>query len=105
MFAAACANSSYLSADDIKTFASFRGLIPSPALCYIKTDLFIKIMKILIEVTDEYLKNYYVKREGYQKRTLGYLLERLHSYLLCKWLQDGTEPNILTWNRYVVTND
>ena len=36
---------------------------------------------------------------------LGYLLERLHSYLLCKWLQDGSEPNIILWTRYVVTND
>ena len=105
MFMAACAKSSYLTAEDIRAFATLRGLIPSPALCYIRTELFMKIMKIVKEVSDEFIANYHIKREGYQRRVAGYLLERLHSYLLIKWLQDGSEPNIQVWNRYVVTND
>lgn len=104
MFSAACARNKYLSAADIKSFATFRGLIPSPALCFIKTELFIEIMKILKETWDEYYHEYNIKREGYQRRVAGYLLERLHSHLLCKWLLDGSEPEIPVWERYVVLN-
>ena len=94
----------YLSAADIKSFVTFRGLIPSPALCFIKTELFIEIMKILKGTWDEYYHEYNIKREGYQRRVAGYLLERLHSHLLCKWLLDGSEPEIPIWGRYVVLN-
>ena len=105
MFMAACATSPYLTPEDIREFATFRGLIPSPAVCYVETAVFLKIMKILKQVCEEYLRNYHIKREGYQRRVAGYLLERLHSYLLVKWLTDGSEPKIHIWNRYVVTND
>jgi len=104
LFAAACARNSQLSASDIKSFATFGGMIPSPALCFIRTELFIKIMEILKETWNEYYRNYHIVREGYQRRVAGYLLERLHSHLLCKWLLDGSEPEIGAWGRYVVTN-
>jgi len=105
MFSAACARNKYLTPEDIKAFATLRGIIPSPALCFIKTDLFIKIMEILLETWNEFVAHYHIKRDGYQRRVMGYLLERLHSYLLCKWLLDGSEPNVNLWERYVVTTN
>jgi hypothetical protein len=56
-------------------------------------------------VWTEFSTHYHVKRDGYQRRVAGYLLERLHSVLLCKWLMDGSEPTINVWQRYVVTNE
>jgi hypothetical protein len=53
-------------------------------------------------VWKEFSTHYHVRRDGYQRRVAGYLLERLHSVLLCKWLMEGTEPNIHLWQRYVV---
>jgi len=104
MFSAACARNPLLSPEDIRSLASIRGIIPSPALCFIQTDLFIKTMNILKETWVEFSSHYFFKREGYQRRVAGYLMERLHSVLLCKWLMDGTEPDIKVWNRYVVAD-
>ncbi|WP_143009864.1 hypothetical protein [Propionivibrio dicarboxylicus] len=104
MFVAACAESSQMSSADVKSFATIRGIIPSPALCYIEVDLFIRIMRILKDVWEHYSAHYQLARSGYQRRVSGYLLERLHSYLLCKWLLDNTEPDIKVWQRYVITD-
>ena len=105
MFAAACARNPLLNQEDVKAFATMHGIVPSPALCYIKTELFMKIMEILLATWNEFRGHYSIKREGYQRRVMGYLLERLHSYLLCKWLMDGSEPNINIWHRFVVAGE
>jgi hypothetical protein len=102
LFGAACAQSGELSASDMRAFATMRGIIPSPAVCYLQVDLFVKLMNILRKVWESYYLSYQIQRDGYQRRVAGYLLERLHSSLLCKWLMDGTEPDIKIWQRYVV---
>jgi len=105
MFSAACAKCTDLSQADLRSLATLRGIIPSPALCYTRADAFVKVMNILSQVWTEFSTHYHVKRDGYQRRVAGYLLERLHSVLLCKWLMDGSEPTINVWQRYVVTNE
>jgi len=105
MFVAACADSGVVRPEDIRSFATLRGIIPSPAVCYVEVALFIKIMGILRKVWDCYCRCYHVQRNGYQRRVAGYLFERLHSLLLCQWLMDGSEPQINLWQRYVVTGD
>lgn len=102
MFSAACAKSGALEPSDIQYFATLRGVIPSPAVCYIHTDLFIKIIEILKCVWEHYYPHYQIVRTGYQRRVAGYLMERLHSVLLFKWLMDNSEPDIRIWHRYVV---
>lgn len=105
MFAAACAQSGQIKAEDIRALATMRGIVPSPALSFIKVDLFLRIIDILRNVWREFSAHYQVKREGYQRRVSGYLLERLHSLLLCQWLMDGSEPNVHLWQRYVVNTE
>lgn len=102
MFSAACAASGLVSPADIRSLATMHGIIPSPALCLTDADLFVRTMRILEAVWKEFSTHYHVRRDGYQRRVAGYLLERLHSVLLCKWLMEGTEPNIHLWQRYVV---
>jgi len=104
MFSAACRACPELKPADIRSLATMRGFIPSPALCHIRVDTFIRLMKILEDVWREFSTHYHLRREGYQRRVAGYLLERLHSVLLCKWLMDGSEPTINLWQRYVVTD-
>lgn len=104
MFMAACVSSGALSAEDVRAFATSPGIIPSPALCYTHADVFVRTMTILQSVWDEHSKHYHIQRTGYQRRVAGYLLERLHSYLLCKSLLDQSEPDIKIWHRYVVTD-
>jgi hypothetical protein len=105
LFIAACAKSDYLSESDIKAFTTERVLIPSPALCYINVELFMLIMKILKDVWSIYGRYYLIKREGYQRRSAGYLLERLHSFLLLKFFLEGTEKALNVCDRYIVVND
>ena len=105
MFAVACAESDVLNQADIKYFTTISGIIPSPSVCFIQVDLFIKIMKNLKTVWDYYYPSYHIPRTGYQHRVSGYLLERLHSFLLCKWLMDNSEPDINIWHRYTVTTN
>lgn len=104
MFAAACAKNVYLSEADIRELSTMQKMIPSPALCYTNAALFVKTMGILKETWECFFKHYYVSRTGYQRRVAGYLLERLHSFLLCKWLLDNSEPDIRLWQRYVILN-
>jgi hypothetical protein len=86
----------------VRQFTSFKGLIPSPALCLVDTSLFLRLMRVLRAAWNEYAKHCYVAREGYQRRVAGYLLERLHSHLLCQWLMDGSQPDVGLAHRFVV---
>ena len=104
-FAAACSESGELTNSDIKQLASMRGFIPSPALCYIKVELFLEIMTILKNVCMIFIKNYYSKREGYQSRSTGYLLERLHSLIICQKILNGQLSESIAWNRYVINTE
>lgn len=104
-FAAACGQSENINPADIKMLATMRGIVPSPALCYIETDVFLKFMLILQEVANVFMTHYYVKRNGYQSRSLGYLLERLHSVLICQNIINDNLSNVGTWNRFVVNTE
>jgi hypothetical protein len=104
-FSAACACSGKIQASDIRTLASMTGIIPSPAVCYISVELFVEIMEILREVCFVYMSEFYTRREGYQMRSTGYLLERLHSVLICSKIMAGRLNEVAIWNRYVVNTE
>ncbi len=104
-FSAACAESNNLTHEDIKMLASMRGIIPSPALCFISTKLFLEMMDTLHEICFTFMKHYHVKRTGYQSRSTGYLLERLHSLLICKKIMNGSLNETGVWNRYVINTE
>lgn len=102
LFTASCAQNQLLTETNIKNLATLRGIIPSPALTFINVQLFIHTMEILKKSWDHFSQHYMTTREGYQRRSAGYLLERLHSTLLCDWLLNGSEPEIQLWNRYAI---
>ena len=104
-FAAACAESGSIPPSDIKLLASMNGIIPSPALCYISVSNFLELMKPLKLACKSFMKHYYVKRTGYQSRSTGYLLERLHSLLICQRVMNASINNPIIWNRYVINVD
>ncbi len=99
---AACLQQGGLQPASIRQFASFQGLIPSPALCLVDTPQFLRQMRVLRSVWTEFARHYAVPREGYQRRVAGYLLERLHSHLLCQGLLDGSLPSVGIGHRFVV---
>ena len=104
-FSAACSESGAIPPSDIKLLASMHGIIPSPALCYISTHHFLELMKPLKMACEAFMKHYHVKRTGYQSRSTGYLLERLHSLLICQRVMNSSIDNPIIWNRYVINTD
>ena len=86
----------------MRRFASFQGLIPSPALCLVDVPLFLQHMQRLRQVWLAFCNGGAVAREGYQRRVAGYLLERLHSQLLCEALRDGSQAEVGLGHRFVV---
>ena len=105
LFSVACVESGAMNKTDLRMFISIRGIIPSPAVCLTDVKLFLKVIEILYRVWNVYKSHSPAVRQGYQRRSAGYLLERLHSWLICKWLLDGSEPDVQLWNRYVVSSD
>jgi hypothetical protein len=101
MFCAACITSRELLPGDIKIMSSTTEIIFSPTLCVISTAAFVCLMDTMRVVWDEFRRNYETPREGYQRRSSGYLLERLHSYLLYRMLSRD-QTRIIAWNRYIV---
>jgi hypothetical protein len=103
-FSACLASVSELNSTDINNFSTLNGFIPCPTLCFIKTSHFTYIMNILKKVSVNFLDNYFIKRDGYQYRSTGYLLERLHSILIFKLLRDFNDFNAITWQRYMIVD-
>ncbi|MBL8339941.1 MAG: hypothetical protein JNL30_00620 [Rubrivivax sp.] len=100
---AACLGAAGFDAAAVRRFASFQGLLPSPALCLVDTPLFLAHLRTLRAAWTAFTRgSTAVRREGYQMRVAGYLLERLHSHLLCQGLADGTQPHVGLGHRYVV---
>jgi hypothetical protein len=71
------------------SFASHRFLVPSPALGIFSVATFLRQMSILRQAWAAFHEQYYIPREGYQRRVGGFLLERLHSFLLLEEAASG----------------
>ncbi len=103
---AACLGAAGFDPGAVRQFVAFQGLVPSPALCLVDTPLFLQQLRVLRRAWDEYARHAasaHVARQGYQMRVGGYLLERLHSHLLCRAVMDGsTQGEIGIGQRFVV---
>jgi hypothetical protein len=101
-FLVACHSCGVLNYDDIRQITSMRRIIYSPALCIIESAIFLSLIEKLNKCWKEYSLNFHTQRIDYQRRVSGYLLERLHSYLIYKSMiqRDITETGI--WKRYIV---
>lgn len=100
---AACLPAAGMDAAAVRRFVSFAGLLPSPALTLVDTPIFLAHMRVLRAAWTAFTQGGGdVRREGYQMRVAGYLLERLHSHLLCQGLSDGTQPSVGLGHRFAV---
>ena len=80
---------------EAKNMLDSRFLIPAPALGCYEGKSFMEIFTVLEQAATYFLTRSYQPRSGYQRRVLGFCLERLHSYLLLKRLGF---PNLRTEN-------
>lgn len=72
----------------IKRFINDTYMLPSPTLCSVPTSLHLHLMSVLQNVWEVFFDGFYIKRDGYQRRVGGFLLERLHGHLLLEYLRN-----------------
>jgi hypothetical protein len=78
-------------------------LIPAPSLGVTTIGKMIEIMDILKAAWYEFASNYYTPRSGYQRRVGGFLLERLHSFLLYEFFFIQGNKYALSGNQITVS--
>lgn len=91
-YAAFCAALASMQAFGSRRLAGFingQVLLPAPSLGLFPLDLFLSHMQVLREAWETFAPRYYVARDGYQRRVGGFLLERLHSFLLTEAIAAG----------------
>lgn len=85
-------------------FINSLDMIPVPSLGVMTAPLFIQNMTVLRAVWDVFSTHYLKKREGYQRRVGGFLLERLNSFLLQEQFVDQNIAPV-TWGNQVTVSD
>ena len=81
-FAITLRGHSHFSKERCQQFLECKILFPSPAVAIVPNGIFCEHMKILQEAWLLFAPKFYVPRPDYQRRVGGFLLERLHSFLL-----------------------
>ena len=77
--------------------------MPAPSLGVFRVDIFLKHMEVLKMVWTHFAEHFLVPRDGYQRRVGGFLLERLHSFLICEEVINKIY-NVFHGNQVVVSD-
>ena len=75
-------SSGYFDEKRCMDFINCKILLPSSSLGLHRTDIFLRHMEIIKVVWSHFADHFHVQREGYQRRSGGFLLERLQGFLL-----------------------
>ena len=89
----------------VRAFVSCQILFPAPSLGVTSTGLFIDQMDTLRSAWGRFHEHYYQARDGYQRRVGGFLLERLHSFLIYEILNGNRDARPLSGHQVVVSED
>ena len=104
-FAAFCAclvNVPDFGAARIRSFIECPYFIPAPVLGCYRVDFLLYLTKVLRTAWESY-QPYFRARTGYQERVGGFLLERLHSFLLIEKMMRN--PELFVSGYHVVCTD
>lgn len=88
-FAAALAMLPAFEPQRLARFIAGGVLLPAPSLGLVPVALLLDQLRTLRQAWQMFAAHYYVPREGYQRRVGGFLLERLHSFLLVEAISAG----------------
>ncbi|MEO8277768.1 MAG: hypothetical protein ABI639_16260 [Thermoanaerobaculia bacterium] len=104
---AACESLELLQGERLDAFRKAGFLLPSPTLCRIDAPFLVELAATLAAVWREFAERFYVRREGYQRRVGGFLLERLHGFLLRERMAAAgrSEPAAMAAMELIVISD
>lgn len=77
-----------------REFINCNMLFPAPSLGLISVAKFREHMNILMRTWQHFHDHYYVERPDYQRRVGGFLLERLHSFLIYEEIIKAGLPSV-----------
>lgn len=80
-------------------------MVPAPAIGIYPVDWFIDTQTALESVVDAFQSTVGVDREGYQRRTIAFCLERLHGLLLSMLVETWPQDGYLTHPALIVSPD
>lgn len=86
-------------------FADCELLVPAPSLGLFEIGPFVRHMSLLREVWCHFHTHHFVERSGYQRRVGGFLLERLHSFLLLEELAGIRREEVRFGHQVIVSDD
>jgi hypothetical protein len=102
-FAISMSKSGIFSESEISRFLKINYLIATPSLGLLKTrDLISDLYKMRV-VWRHFYAHFYMPRPGYQRRVGGFLLERLHSFLILQRISLGLSDPIDFGYQFVVS--
>lgn len=85
-------------------FSKYDLLIPAPSLGLFRIGFFLEVVDRMINAWSHFYHNFYVQRDGYQRRVGGFLLERLNSYLLLSAINSNKIKNYTQGFQITVSN-
>jgi hypothetical protein len=103
MFLKYLGDNQILNDDEIVEFAKSTIQIPAASIGIFRRETFEFIFGTLRKAAEFINSEHYVVRDGYQRRSGGFLLERLNSYLIIKLIQSGNSKPNFGYN--IVTSD
>jgi hypothetical protein len=104
-FSVALRESALFTPAEVNEFINYPYLIPSPSVGFFLMKDLIVDLKNLAVIWQLFHSQYYKVRSGYQRRVGGFLLERLHSFMIMKRALNSQMKNIEMCHQYVVTED
>lgn len=78
--------------------------IPACTIGVYSLETFKEIFGLLRKASDFIYSNCFLPRNGYQRRSMGFLLERLNSYLILKRIRDGLSFHNFGYNIVISSN-
>jgi hypothetical protein len=79
-------------------------LIPAPSLGVTRVDVFLKHMSTLKAVWSHFSNHFSINRDGYQRRVGGFLLERLHSFLIYEDVNINNNFDCIQGHQIIISN-
>ena len=84
-------------------FLSGTSFITAGNVGFVPVDWFVEMMRQLEDVVARFAHNHYIRREGYEERTMGLCCERLHGLLLRKKALEYGHQRVITRPLTVLT--
>ncbi|MCA1326254.1 hypothetical protein [Herbaspirillum sp. alder98] len=79
------------SPDQAAKFLRYEHLIPACSCGVYEVSMFKKLFAYLERAADFLHSPYFIARESYQRRSVGYMLERLQSFIILELMSDGAK--------------